>query len=155
MSERTHSKSDSTDDEHPAATPESEEAYAKRAQSYQRAPEDFKSDVDAEDLKVPDYPVIVEPEGYGEASAYLASWGMVEDMQAGQNQQGVTMNARRVAKILRDHYVSPNFENLDADGVRNMHMDAPDKFLGAIMPGMDAEMNSDGSATVTQADSGK
>lgn len=161
MSERVRdSDSDSDRDasstNHPAAdeTPDSKADYAKRAQNFERAPEDFEADVSADDLKVPEHPVIVEPEGYGEASAYLASWGIVEDLQAEQG-GGARMTARRVAQILKNHYVSPSFDDLDADDVRSMHFDAPDAFLGAIMPGMDASMNSDGSATIEQSESGK
>lgn len=130
---------------HPAES--SREEYVEEANEYERAPEGFEAEWDVEDTQVPGHDVVVEVEGRGDASARLVSWAIVEDLQ----DEGGEFGAADVAKILREHYKSPSFEGLDADGVRNMKMAEPDRHLDAIMPGMSTEMNADGSA---QVDSG-
>lgn len=124
-----------------------QEEYEAEASEYERAPDDFEADFTLKDTQVPDHPVIVDVEGMGEASARLASWGLVEDLQDGDG-EAIEFDASTVAQIIRDHYKSPSFEQLHADGVRKMHLVHPDNLLEAIMPGMSARVNPDGSAQV-------
>lgn len=122
------------------------EEYEQQASDLQKAPDDFEADFNLSDTQVPDYPVIVDVENFGEASAELARWELVEDMQA--EGEEFEFGAEEVARIIRSHYHSPSFDGLRAEGVRQMRLVAPDNLLGAIMPGMEAEMQSDGSARV-------
>lgn len=123
-----------------------ETEYQEEASEYERAPDDFEADFTLSDTQVPDHAVVVDVEGFGEASAELARWELVEDMQAEGDE--FEFGAEEVARIIRDHYKSPSFKGLRADGVRQMRLVAPDKLLEAIMPGMDTEMQADGSARV-------
>lgn len=123
-----------------------QEEYHEEASQYERAPEDFEADFDLSDTQVPEHPVIVDVNGFGEASAELARWELVEDMQDDGEQ--MEFGADQVAEIIRNHYHSPSFDALRGDGVRSMRLVAPDSLLGAIMPGMEAQMNPDGSAQV-------
>lgn len=123
-----------------------QEEYQEEASDFERAPKDFDAEFSLSDTQVPDYPVIVDVDGFGEASARLVRWELVEKME-GEGEE-FEFDADTVARLIRDHYESPSFKELHADGVRNMRMVAPDSLLGAIMPGMSAQMNADGSATV-------
>lgn len=123
-----------------------QETYHDEAAQFEEAPDDFEADFSLSDTQVPDNPVIVDVDGFGEASAELARWELVEEMQSDGEQ--MEFGAGQVAEIIRDHYHSPSFSELRDDGVRNMRLVAPDSLLGAIMPGMEAQMNPDGSAQV-------
>lgn len=123
-----------------------QEEYQEEASEYQRTPDDFEADFDLSDTQVPDHPVIVDVDGFGQASARLVQWEVVEKMQ--DEGEEMEFGADEVARLIREHYESPSFKELRADGVRSMRMVAPDSLLGAIMPGMDAQMQADGSATV-------
>lgn len=124
-----------------------EQDYAEEAQDYERTPKDFEADFDVEDTKVPDYPVVVDVDGMGKASATLASWELIEEMQE-DGQEQIEFTSKRVAKVIRDHYRSPDFSALRGNDVKQMHLATPDNLLEAIMPGMSAEMQGDGSAMV-------
>lgn len=122
-----------------------EEAAAES--EYEKPDSDFQADFTLEDTQVPQHPVVVDVPGHGKASAHLVQWSTVEDMQGDAEEYG--MESDLVAKVLRDHYVSPSFDGLTGDKVGSMKMSSPDALLGAIMPGMEANMNPDGSAQVT------
>ena len=123
-----------------------QEDYAEEASEYEQAPDDFEAEFDLEDTKVPEHPVIVDVTGHGQASARLVRWEIIEDLQDGGDQ--LEFDADMVAELLRDHYKSPSFENLRGDDVRHMHLSSPDNLLGAIMPGMDAQIDAQGNAQV-------
>lgn len=131
-----------------------ESEYKDNAQSYEKTPEDFEPDFDLEDTQVPDHPVVVEVNRLGNASAELVAWEVVENLQDDTDGEGYDFNAERVARLIRRHYEYPDFSKLDGDGVRKMYMTTPDDLLEAIMPGMSAEMDSDGSATVDSKNGG-
>lgn len=122
--------------------------YTAKAQSYEKTPDDFEPDFEFEDTQVPNHPVTVEVAGLGEASANLVRWGVLESLQDESGGETIEFSAEKVARLIRRHYELPDFSTLDAAGVRSMHMLTPDVLLEAIMPGMQAEINPDGSATV-------
>lgn len=120
--------------------------YIEETNEYEKAGEDFQADFSLEDTQVPDHPVVVDVEGMGKGSAYLAAWELVEEMQEGGDEY--VIDADEVARIVRTHYVSPSFDGLRGEKVRSMKLSVPDSLLGAIMPGMETQMNPDGSARV-------
>lgn len=136
------------EDEYAAGTDLTEEEYVEETQQFERADEGFEADFTVTDTQVPDHPVVVEVPNHGQASAYLAKWELLEEAQESEN---ADFGADEVADIIAEHYVSPSFDGLTGDDVRNMHLSSPDHLLEAIMPGMNTSVNSDGSATVNSA----
>lgn len=122
--------------------------YVEKASEYEKADSDFEADFDFEDTQVPEHPVVLDVRGMGKASAHIVSWELVEDIQNEGDGEEYVFGADKVAEIIRNHYVSPSFDNLRGDDVRTMKLSVPDALLGAIMPGMETSMNQDGSATV-------
>lgn len=131
-----------------------ESEYKDNAQTYRETPEDFEPDFELEDTQVPENAVVVSVSGLGEASAKLVRWEVIETLQHETDGEEIEFEASQVARLIRRHYKAPDFSALDADGVRKMHITTPDDLLEAIMPGMSAEMNPDGSATVDSKNGG-
>lgn len=123
-----------------------QQEYVEKASDFEAPESDFEAEFSLEDTQVPDHPVVVDVDGLGKASAWIVAWELVEDMQDEGEQY--ELDASLVASLIQEHYKSPSFDGLTAEKVRSMKISAPDALLGAIMPGMQTQMNPDGSAQV-------
>lgn len=113
------------------------EGTAKRNGEYERAPEDFESDIDTSDATVPDHPVIVDVPNHGQASVYLVSEEDLDELREENNvaEEGAdALSDDDLAGLLRDHYVSPSFDGLTGEDIRNSKAGYYADFLAAIAP---------------------
>lgn len=101
---------------------------------YERAPPDFEADFDTSDAEVPAHPVKVHVEGKGEAAAHLVSEGDVEAFGDEYGDEAEDLGAEAFAELLRQHYVSPSFDDLTAEDIRNSPAGYYERFLTPIAP---------------------
>lgn len=102
---------------------------------YERAPDDFESEIDTSDAEVPDHPVIVEVEGHGEASAHLVSEGDIEDYREEYGTEDAEeIGNDLIAAVLRENYISPSFDGLTGEDVSQSKAGYYEPFVSSIAP---------------------
>ena len=109
---------------------------------YERAPEDFESDIQVDDATVPDHPVVVEVPGKGEASAKLIQQAYLDDLrlEAEEGNDAAAFGAEAIVRALKEHYVSPSFDGLTVEDYRASPAGYYDPFFEAIAPAMGEDL---------------
>lgn len=108
---------------------------------YERAPQDFESDIDPRAVRVPDHPVKVFPKVRGEtkeAAAYLVTQGDFEEYleEAPDDETDSTdFGVEAIVELLNEKYVSPSFD-LTAEDYRKSPAGYYDEFFNQIVPEM-------------------
>lgn len=113
-------------------------------------PPGFEPDFGEEDAMQDDGVQVVNVEGLGRAAATLINFGDIERHQR-TGSDGVEFDATVLARLIRSNYVEPGFDDLDAEGVRQMKPAKPGKLLEAIVDDDDADVDvaADGTARVS------
>lgn len=108
---------------------------------YERAPQDFETDIEQATVEVPTHPVKVYPKVRGEqkeAAAYLVTQGDIADRIEGVDADDDDVDATEVGvenivELLNEKYVSPEF-SLTAEDYRNSPAGYYDEFFNQIVP---------------------
>lgn len=105
---------------------------------YERAGQDFVSDIDATAVTVPDHPVKVYPKIRGEqkeAAAYLVTQGDIEEYarEAPDDPDAQDFGVEAIVELLNTKYVSPEFD-LSVEDYRNAPAGFHDEFFSQIVP---------------------
>ncbi|MDL5361349.1 hypothetical protein [Halalkalicoccus sp. NIPERK01] len=107
---------------------------------YERAPQDFESDIDPRAVRVPDHPVKVFPKVRGkerEAAAYLVTQGDFEEYleEAPDDPDSTDFGVEAIVELLNEKYVSPDFD-LTVEDYRKSPAGYYDEFFNQIVPEM-------------------
>lgn len=126
------------DDYETAADPD---APKQNTGEWERAPQDFESDVDPTPITVPDYPVIVRPKVQGdvqECKARLVTQGEMEEFAEAapdDSEEATEFGVEAIVTLLNEKYIDPDFDLTVAD-----YRDSPagyyDEFFNQIVPEM-------------------
>lgn len=120
-------------------------------------PPGFEPGFDIDDTKQEQGVQVVTVPGLGEAAVYFADFGTMYEAQSGSGRTGsggeAILAPRQIARILKKHYVSPSFENVTGEDVKQMKPTKPPQLMNAIAnDDVDIDMQADGSAKITSAD---
>lgn len=126
-------------------------------------PPDFEADWGLEDTLQDEGVQIVEVQGMGKATAELVNFGTIYDAQddptgarrgsRGGGDDEATITPDLLAEVISEHYVSPSFEQLTGQKIRQMKPSKPGALLDAITDDdVDVEMSADGTANVSVDD---
>lgn len=105
---------------------------------YERAPQDFESDVDPRAVRVPDHAVKVFPKVSGEiqeCSAHLVAQEDFEEYleEAPDNPDSTDFGVEAIVELLNEKYVSPDFD-LTVEDYRKSPAGYYDEFFNQIVP---------------------
>lgn len=116
-------------------------------------PPGFEPDFDEDDTYQDQGVQEVHVDGHGKAAATLIDFGVVEQFQ-GMGQDEAEIDADALARLIRTNYVSPSFDGLSGDDVREMKPTTPGALLDAIMnvDNANVEVDATGTAHVSTAD---
>lgn len=149
----TTDKRDAYDDDAQAHDQPSPDPAVERGE----LPPGFEPDFDESDTKQAQGVQEVHVDGHGAAAATLVDFGVIERFQD-MGQDDVSIDAEALARIIRANYVSPSFDGLTGDDVREMKPTTPGALLDAIMDADEADVEVDASGTAhisTDAGEGK
>jgi hypothetical protein len=140
MSSKPEHDNDGTDEQHETSADTDPRSQSGESDEYERAPRDFKSDIDVEATQVPDHPVMVYPKVRGEtkeASAYLVTQGDIADYveDAPDDADAQDFGIEAIVELLNEKYESPEFD-LSVEDYRNSPAGFYDSFFNAIVPEM-------------------
>ena len=130
-----------TDEEQHETSAESDpRAQSGESDEWERAPSDFKSEIDVEATQVPDHPVKVYPQVRGEvkeASAYLVTQGDIEEYakEAPDDADATEFGVEAIVSLLNEKYISPDL-SLTVEDYRNSPAGFWDEFFSQIVPEM-------------------
>lgn len=131
-------KHDDTTDDEQHETAADPNVQAPDNGGYERAGQDFESDIDPRAVRVPDHPVKVYPKVRGEqkeAAAYLVTQGDIAEYaeEADEEADAADFGMEAIVELLNTKYVSPEF-SLSVEDYKQAPAGYYDEFFNQIVP---------------------